>query len=416
MMEITAQFNKAFKEANESQHRYKLLLGSAGSGKSVNVAQDFILKLSRPEYAGCSLLVVRNTEVSHINSTFAELNGAIDRMGLRPFWESRLQPLSLRNTVTGNHIIFRGANDAKAIERLKSVTVPGLGKLVWVWVEESTEIKQSDLDTIDDRLRGKLPDNHYFQITMSFNPTNASHWLKSAFWDYESEDIFRLKTTYLDNRFIDDAFKKRLERLKEFDPERYEVYALGNWGATGGIIFQNVQFGDYARMEFEDYSIGCDFGFTHATVVLLIGWRDGCPYVIREVYVTDKTTDEIIELCDKADIPKDVLMACDSAEPDRILSLKRAGYRAFPVKKEKNSIKNQIAWLRNRTIYIDGRCVHTMKEIQGYKWRKCPTSGEYTDEPVKTGDDCMAALRYSIELQRKAAKIQSIPKEALGIW
>ena len=46
---VKAAFNKIFREANESRHRYRVLMGSAGSGKSVNVAQDYVIKLSNPQ-------------------------------------------------------------------------------------------------------------------------------------------------------------------------------------------------------------------------------------------------------------------------------------------------------------------------------------------------------------------------------
>lgn len=410
-----AAFNKIFQPANESRHRYRVMLGSAGSGKSVNVAQDYIVKLSDPKYAGCSLLVVRGVEVSHLNSTFAELTAAIGKLGLTEIWESKLNPLTIRNKTNGNSIIFRGCSDARAIERLKSVTVP-VGKICWVWCEEATELKDSDFDVIDDRLRGKLPPDLYYQITLSFNPINAGHWIKSQLWDMDSPDIFKHKSTYLDNKFIDTEYRQRMLRRKELDPEGYQVYGLGEWGECGGLVFPNVSIGDYRNKEFEQFTLGSDFGFNHNHATLLIGWADGAPYIINEVVVTGKTTDEIISLCEKAQIPKNVLMFCDSAEPDRIKEFKKAGYRAYPVAKEKNSVSNQITWLKNRTIYVDGRCEHTQKEIQAYKWRKDPTSGEYLDEPVNFNDDCMAALRYGCEPIRKSVRVKSMKKGELSLW
>jgi phage terminase large subunit len=410
-----AAFNKIFQPANESKHRYRVMLGSAGSGKSVNVAQDYIVKLSSPEYAGCSLLCVRGTEVSHLDSTFAELTGAIDRLGLNAIWTSKLNPLTIRNTINGNSIIFRGCNDQRAIERLKSVTVP-TGKICFVWIEEATELKNTDFDVIDDRLRGQLPDGHYFQITLSFNPINSGHWIKSQLWDYESPDIFKHKSTYLDNRFIDAEYKARMLRRKELDPDGYKIYGLGEWGETGGLVFENVTIGDYQNKEFEQYSIGTDFGFNHFHATLLLGWSDGDPHVIKEVVVTEKTTNEIIKLCEKAKIPKNVLMFCDSAEPDRIKEFKTAGFKAYPVKKEKNSVSNQIAWLKNRHIYVDGRCQHTQRELQAYKWRKDPATGEYMDEPVKFNDDAVKALIYGCEPVRKAVRLKTMSKKDLGIW
>jgi phage terminase large subunit len=411
----TARFNKIFREANESRARYRVLLGSAGSGKSVNVATDYILKLSSPEYSGCSLLVVRGVEVSHLNSTFAELLGAIERLELGGIWESRLNPLSIRNKTNGNQIIFRGCSDQRAIERLKSVTVP-TGKITMVWMEEATELRREDFDIIDDRLRGQLPGDRYYQITLSFNPVSAAHWIKSQLWDYDSPDIFKSKSTYLDNRYIDDAYKARMLRRKELDPEGYAVYGLGEWGEVGGLVFPNVTVGDYRRLEFEDYTLGTDFGFNHSHATLLVGWRDGNPYVINEVVVTEKTTGEIIRLCEKAEIPKNVLMFCDSAEPDRIKEFKAAGFKAYPVRKEKNSVSNQIAWLKNRHIYVDGRCQNTQKELQTYKWRKDPTSGEYLDEPVKIGDDAVKALIYGCEPVRKAVRLKTMSKGDFGVW
>lgn len=111
--------------------------------------------------------------------------------------------------MTRNTIIFRGFSDERARERVKSVTVE-TGKLTWVWIEEATELQESDVDIIDDRLRGKLPENLYYQITFSFNPISVSHWIKRRFWDWESQDVYKCHSTYLDNRFIDEAYHRRM--------------------------------------------------------------------------------------------------------------------------------------------------------------------------------------------------------------
>lgn len=413
-METVARFNSIFRTANECRHRYRVLLGSAGSGKSVNVAQDFIIKLSDETYKGCSLLVVRGVEVSHLNSTFAELCGAVHRLGLSPVWETRLNPLSMRCTATGNSIIFRGCSDQRAIERLKSVTVPS-GKITWVWIEEATELQATDFETIDDRLRGELSDEHYYQLTLTFNPVNANHWIKSRLWDYDSADIFTHRSTYRDNKYIDPEYSRRMERRRELDPEGYRIYGLGEWGETSGLIFQNVTTGDYSGTIYEHYSVGADWGYNHATAVLLIGWRDGEPYILNEVYATGRTTGEIIRLCVAEGIPKKAIMYCDSAEPDRIKEFRAAGYRAEGVSKEPNSISNQIAWLQNRRIYVDVRCMNTVKELQQYRWAKDRVTGQHTDTPIMVNDDCIAALRYGIEPMRKARPLQTMSKGVLSI-
>lgn len=412
------RFNKHFRDANETRCRYRVLMGSAGSGKSVNVAQKYILDLTDKRNAGRSLMCVRGVEVSHLNSTFAELSGAIYRMGLENIWRINPSKLSMSYPENGNYIMFRGCNDQKAIERLKSVTVPE-GKITDVWCEEATELRVDDFNIIDDRLRGTLPYGQNYQITLTFNPINSAHWIKHQLWDYQSDDIFTHKSTYLDNSFIDDAYKKRMLRRKELDPDGYRVYGLGEWGETGGLIYPNVKFGNYANMEFEDYTIGTDWGFNHYHATILIGWKDGEPYALREVAVQGLTTSQIIEKCNEACIPKNVIMHCDSAEPDRIKEFKKAGYMAYPVKKEqtgKGSVKNQIAWLKDRMIHIDGRCEQLHKEIIQYTYKKDPTTGKFTEEPITVNDDAIKALTYGCESVRKANKLKTLGKETFSIW
>ncbi|MDU0403944.1 hypothetical protein KF7HA_02325 [Lactococcus lactis] len=49
---IRVQFNRNFQEYNTTKKRYRLAKGSAGSGKSVNTAQDYIIKLGDMRYKG----------------------------------------------------------------------------------------------------------------------------------------------------------------------------------------------------------------------------------------------------------------------------------------------------------------------------------------------------------------------------
>ena len=58
-MAIKVELNSVFKEFNRSKQRYRIAMGSAGSRKSVNIATDYVLKLSDKKYKGANLLVVR---------------------------------------------------------------------------------------------------------------------------------------------------------------------------------------------------------------------------------------------------------------------------------------------------------------------------------------------------------------------
>jgi len=401
-MEINVRANEIFKPVHRSRHRYVVMKGSAGSGKSADTAQQYILRLMSER--GRNLLCIRKSEVTNRDSTFAELTGAIRRMGLSAYWRETVNPLSIR-CANGNRVIFRGVNYDKEREKLKSITFDK-GKLTDVWIEEATELTQSDFEIIDDRLRGELPDGQFYQIKMTFNPVSVSHWIKKVFFDTADANVLTHHSTYLDNRFVDEAYRARMQRRKEVDPEGYRIYGLGEWGEIGGLILHNFEVVKAAQ-NFERYdsvTIGQDFGYNHANAILALGFKDGDVYVLREIYVYEKDTAEIIAMA--RDIPKNKVMYCDSAEPDRIKMWRDAGYRAQAVRKEPGSVKAQIDWLKQRKIYIHPSCVNTIREINQWKWKRDEQQNIYLDDPVEIFDDAMAALRYGIEGQRKGAVFQ----------
>lgn len=408
-----ARWNKVFKGVNNCKKRYRVLMGSAGSGKSVNIAQDYIKKLSDPRFEGANLLVVRKIEETNRDSTFAELQSATYKLFgeyTDRFWKVSQNPLLMECKTTGNRIIFRGMKDQGQREKVKSITFKK-GKLCWIWIEEATELLYEDIDILDDRLRGDLADvnpNLFYQITMTFNPISATHWLKSRYFDREDNDVLTNHSTYKDNRFIDEAYYRRMERRAKEDPDGYKVYGLGEWGELGGLILSNIDIHNFntERTMFDAVYRGQDFGFNHANAILDIGWKDGEIYVCSEIYVFEMDTAEIIQLANQKRLDKRVEMFCDSAEPDRIKTWQRAGYRAYPVKKEPGSVKAQIDWLKGRKIHIHPSCVNTIKEIQQWKWKKDNQTGLYIDEPVEFMDDAMAALRYSIERLRKGSAVE----------
>ncbi len=315
-------------------------------------------------------------------------------MGVADLFRFKTAPLSIM-CANGNEILFGGVNDEGQRDKLKSITAEH-GNITDVWIEEATEITQNDFEIIDDRLRGDLPEGLFFQIRMTFNPVSATHWIKRVFWDRPDPNVVCHKSTYLDNRFIDEAYYARMERRKEIDPEGYQIYGLGEWGETSGLIFSNFVIeelpDDVWRYDYRRY--GHDFGFNHADACLDVRFKDDEVYIVNEIYEREKTTDDIIGMLDGGDWDYDELMYCDSAEPDRITQLQRRGYNAVGVKKHAGSVNAGIDWLKARKIHIDPRCTGTISEIQSWRWKK-DKDGNVTDTPVPYGDDAMAALRYA---------------------
>lgn len=434
-MEVKIKANPAFKEVHQSKHKIIAMKGSAGSGKSYDTAQEYILRLLRDK--GRNLLCVRKSEVTNRDSTFAELQSAKNRMGI-PDKVLRFTSNPMRGIFSnGNEIIFRGVNNGKEQEKLKSIQVKQ-GKLTDIWVEEATELTRENVDILEDRLRGELPEGLFYQMKLTFNPVSKNHWIKTYYFDRNDPDVLAHHSTYEKNRFIDEGYRRRMLRRKELDPEGYRIYGLGEWGELKGLILEenrnyfisNVDEDDetprqlglsttpegdtevYVSQRLSDYdavAMGQDFGYNHANALTLFGIKDNELYIIRELYVHEKTTGQIIELATiSGDFPKNITMWCDSAEPDRIQEWANAGYMAQAVKKEPNSINAQIDWIKGRRIYVHHSCVNWIKEAQQWKWAYDDVRDIQLDRPVDFFDDAMASMRYGIEGWRKDQEIKII--------
>lgn len=216
-----------------AKDRYRVLKGGRGSKKSATTALWYIYNIMK--YSKANALVVRKTYNTHKDSTFAQLKWAAKTLGVFDRWKFTLSPLECTYMPTGQKILFRGYDDPL---KLTSITVD-TGVLCWVWIEEAYEIdEESDFDTLDESIRGEMPEGLWKQLTLTYNPWVNSHWTKKRFFDQTDPNAFTLTTTYKCNEFLDDADRAKIDALQYTKPERYKVVGLGEYGLPGGTFFE----------------------------------------------------------------------------------------------------------------------------------------------------------------------------------
>ena len=221
-------FNPLFRPyLTDNTHRYLILYGGAGSGKSVFAVQRFLYRLLTLPL--CNILVVRAVAATNRDSTYALFRQVISKWGLSELFSCKDSDLRI-SCANGNSVIFKGLDDT---EKLKSITFPK-GELTDIWVEEASEVLEEDFNQLDVRLRGK---GSHKQMVLTFNPVSVLHWLKLRFFDRQDPRALVLKSTYKDNQFLDEDYKRTLEGYKDTDPYYYSVYCLGEWGVLGQTIF-----------------------------------------------------------------------------------------------------------------------------------------------------------------------------------
>ena len=206
------------------EHRYLVLKGGGGSGKSIFAGRKVLERVINEP--GHRFLVCRKVARTLRESCFEQLRGQLSEYYpfVRPSINRTELSISFPN---GSRILFAGLDD---VEKLKSIY-----DITGIWIEEASELEESDFNQLDIRLRTDTP--YYLQIILSFNPISMSHWLKKRFFDNRDERATVHESTYKDNRFLTASAIETLENFRETDEYFYTVYCLGQWGVTGKTVF-----------------------------------------------------------------------------------------------------------------------------------------------------------------------------------
>lgn len=393
---------KGYNDFWKFKGRYRIVKGSRASKKSKTSALWYIANLSKEKYKKANLLVIRKTFRTLKDSCFTELKWAINRLGLQNQWVAKESPLEIVNVETGQKIFFRGLDDPL---KVTSITVD-VGVLCWLWIEEAYEIMQeSDFDTIDESIRGEVPEGLFKQITLTFNPWNEHHWIKKRFFDAPPDpDILAITTNYLCNEWLDEADKKVFERMKKQNPRRYRVAGLGDWGIVDGLVYENWHEQMFSLKQIQEQhpdlksGFGLDYGFTNDPSAAFIGFVDletHTIYVWDEMYEKGLSNKKIYDTLCKMGYGKDRFTA-ESAEPKSNAELKSYGMRVKGAEKGKDSVNNGIQWIQDCTIIIHPRCVNFLTEISNYTWEK-DKFGNKRNVPIDDFNHLMDAMRYGLE-------------------
>lgn len=379
-------YNKSFLPILTDKSFIQVIYGGAASGKSYGIAQSIIDDILDGDR---NFLVIRKVGATLRDSVFALLQSVIISWNLSEYFKINKSDFTI-TCINGFKIICKGLDDP---EKIKSITVDN-GVLTDLWIEEGTELSEKDFDQLKLRLRGisKKPK----RIKMSFNPISQLHWVKKRYFDCEQPGVSIHKSTYKDNEFLSQQDKDNIEHLKDIDPVYYQVYALGEWGVLGNLVYNNWKVFDFSNIEneFNVYYYGLDFGFTNdPTAYVKMTYKDEKIYVIDEFFEKGLTNDKIAEKLKEYGMKSYIY--CDSAEPKSIRELQQFGIAAKSVQKGKDSVKHGIQWIRQKQVIIHPRCQNFINEIQTYKYRE-DKDGNVMNQPVDRNNHGLDAMRYAL--------------------
>ena len=120
---------KGYNDYWNTKKRYRVCKGSRGSKKSKTTALWFVKNIIR--YPLANVLVVRRYQNTLRDSVLSDLIWAMEKLGVRKYFNITHSPLEVTYIPTGQKILFRGLDDGT---KLTSISVP-VGVLCWVWIE-----------------------------------------------------------------------------------------------------------------------------------------------------------------------------------------------------------------------------------------------------------------------------------------
>lgn len=381
--------------------RYRVVKGSRASKKSKTTALWYATWLNKTGYERSNLVVFRKTYRTLKDSCFADLKWAMTRLGVEDDWTFKTSPLEMTRKSTGQKILFRGLDDAL---KITSITVDK-GYLCWAWLEEAYELMdEKQFDLMDESIRGNCPAPLFKQWTITLNPWNERHWIKTRFFDIKKSDILAKTINYMCNEWLDSADLQLFDDMKTRNPRRYRVAGLGEWGIVEGLVYENWHEHTFALKDIqEEYSdletaFGLDFGYTNDPSAFFDGYIS---LKARKIFVYDEFYEK--GLSNRAIADKVIAMGhgkdritADSAEPKSVDELRGYGLRVRGAQKGRDSVNAGIQFVQDFEIIIHPRCVNFLTEISNYTW-DTDKFGKMLNKPVDDFNHLLDAMRYGCE-------------------
>lgn len=200
-------------------------------------------------------------------------------------------------------------------------------------------------------------------IFLDYNPV-------SEFWVHETlmpeQPHMFIKSTYLDNEFLDKVIVEQIERKRLTNENWWRVYGMGEVGQFEGAIFTNWTTGIFD--ESLPYGYGLDFGFRDPDAMTKVAIDTGRRkiYAHECIYANGLSTGMLTDRIKQHASPRDFIVA-DAAEARLIHELAQV-FNIKPANKKSGSVQEGIKLMQDYEIVITADSYNLAKELNNYVW------------------------------------------------
>jgi phage terminase large subunit len=385
---------EVYKLVTKDLKKINLLRGGARSSKSYSLEQ-ISLKWLWTGYIGDRLietgeaLILRETMPALRRTILKEFITMLHDTGIMPYieWKKSFNEFKYQ----GRQISFFSLDEESKVLGIQSA---------WFWINEGNPVSYNIFNQLLIRC-----ENFCF---LDYNPFDPSGWINQQLELKRLPlrgDVSLTVSTYKMNPYLPKTIIEEIEGLAMTDPQLFQVYNKGEWAELTGLIYHGFKEVDYA-IEGKTV-IGLDFGYSDPMALIEITLNAKTKeLLVKELYYErEKTIDDLIQFInEKGYNTRDYLYIADSADPEKIERIKRAGIRIKKARKGKSSIRNGIDTVKQYSILVysddDNSSDNIISELHKYKWKE-DREGESLEEPIDKFNHALDAIRYGTDYLHK---------------
>ena len=293
---------------------------------------------------------------------------------------------------TESLFIFKGLRN-HTVSSVKSIE--GFTRL---WLEEAQTISQKSLDIAIPTFRTAQS-----QIWAAWNPNKENDPVERLFRENKDEpDFLYIHVNYYDNPWFPDVLRTDMERDKRRDPDKYAHVWLGHYIKNSeSRVFRNYKIEPFDTPDDAVFLFGADWGFSvDPTVLVRCFVKERTLFVDQEAYQVGCEIDRTPALFDKVNGSRKWTIRADSARPETISYMRRAGFKIVSAIKGAGSVEEGIEFLKAYDIVVHPNCMHTCDEFALFSYKTDRLTGEITNQIDDANNHCLDALRYAVETLR----------------
>lgn len=212
--------------ALDKPHRYKVMYGGRGSGKSWTVARKLLIRGMEKQIR---VLCTRELQKSIKQSVHKLLEIQIEKMGLKEFYDVTGPVI---RGVNGTEFIFLGIKHNT--EEIKSTEA-----IDYCWIEEAHSLSAASWSIIDPTIRREGS-----EIWITYNTRfKFDHIHQTFVINKPPPDSLVIKVNHDDNPYFPEVLRRQMEHAKETDYEMYRHIWEGELRqlATGAIFGKQIE-------------------------------------------------------------------------------------------------------------------------------------------------------------------------------